>query len=135
MAYCDRADIEARIGRDATARLADIDMLGMEDPDALPRAITDAAADIDAALGIRWPECIGQTTPLLTRLAVDLAVGHLARGPQRTEEITERHEAAEKSLKAIAAGSIRPCGAAAVGGSVGDVQFAPGRRVFDGGIY
>jgi phage gp36-like protein len=133
--YLQRSDIETRISVDGLARLADVDMDGQEDLDTVAQAITDADARIDAALGIRWPECIGTATDLLTRLGVDLAVDSLARGPARTEEIRERATRAESMLESIAAGRIRPCGSASTPGAVGDVQVTPGRRHFPGGIY
>lgn len=136
MSYITRSDIEDRIGVTELARLADVDMDGQEDLGAVDQSITDAAARIDAALGVRWPECIGTATDLLARLAVDLTLGYLARGAARTEEIRERFTRAEQLLDNIAAGRIRPCGSADTPGSVGDVQIGTvGRKVFSGGIY
>jgi phage gp36-like protein len=135
MSYCTREDLEARIGIEPLASLADLDMDGAEDRGAIDRALADADADIDAALAVRWPECQGTASALLTRLACDLSIGYLARGPQRTTEIMERATAATKTLRDIAAGDLRPCGSPDTAGAVGDVQMQAGRRAFGGGIY
>lgn len=137
MSYCTRADIEERIGVTVLAQIADVDQDGGEDPKALVRAIADVDAVIDASLGVRWPECVGQASDLLRILAVDLVVYRLARGLARTQEMADRAAEADVRLKAIAAGQIQPCdaGTSAPAGGAGSVEMGESRKVFDGGIY
>lgn len=136
MSYVTRADLEAEIGADALVALGDVGMIGAEDPAAVPRALARANADIDAALTARWPDCLGLRTTLLSGIGTDLALGYLARGPQRTEEMAKRAEAAAKKLDRIAAGDLVPCTVASDDApSAGEVSFETGRRVFAGGGF
>lgn len=137
MSYCTRADIEERIGVTVLAQIADVDQDGGEDPKALVRAIADVDAVIDASLGVRWPECVGQASELLKLCAVDMVVYRMARGLARTQEMADRAEAADLLIKDVAAGRIRPCdaGTSAPAGGAGSVEMGESRKVFDGGIY
>jgi phage gp36-like protein len=136
MSYCTRTDLEARLGYAEVARLADADMDGQEDALTLDQAIADTDALIDGALGPRWPECIGQPSALLVPVAVDLVAERLARGPMRSDDLTDRADRARRTLADIAAGRIPPCSAAAAAvPSAGDVEWEAGRRVFTGGGF
>jgi len=134
MAYCTRQDLEDRHGVEPLAILADRDGDGAEDAGAVAGALADAEAMIGAAVAERWPDCIGQTSRLLTLLAVDLTLDRLARGPARTDEIAEAGAAARASLKQIAAGGLRPCDAPATPSSSGASATAAASRMTRTGL-
>lgn len=137
MSYCTRADLEARLSAATVAILADPDQDGHEETASVAQAITDIDGLIDGALAVRWSSLLGQTSALLTMIAVDLVIGRLARGVARTDEIVEREADAVRRLRQIQSGDLHPAPSTA-GTTAGDEElalFASGRRVFAGGGF
>lgn len=91
--YCTRQDIEGRISAVALQDWADLDGDGSEDAGVVERAIASADALIDSYLGVRYPVPVAPVPPVLTRMAVALAVWSLATGKGFDVE------SADKSLK------------------------------------
>jgi phage gp36-like protein len=135
MAYCTRADLEAAIGFDALARIADADMDGSEDSASVDAVIADIDALISSKIARPWPDYVGVSTVVLRPIAVDLVVDRLARGPASTDDIQRRAKQARADLEAIAAGTAQPDVGIPAAGTAGMVEFSAGRKVFPGGIY
>jgi phage gp36-like protein len=137
VSYCTRDDIEARLGYDPTARLADADMDGHEDVATLEQAIADVSGYITSRIARRWPAYVDQPTDILTPIAVDLVAHRLARGPMRSDDLADRAKAAEAALALIASGDAVPHAdeAAPDQQGAGEVVFEMGRREFGGGGF
>lgn len=136
--YCTRADIEDRIGAEQLALIGDADQDGAEDLNTVARAIADVDAWITSRIARRWPAYVGVATDILRPLAVDLAVGRLARGPMRTDDYSARAEQARKDVLAIGAdnGAVPDAAEAAPAAiGAGEVAFVAGRHVFSGGGF
>jgi phage gp36-like protein len=113
MSYANEADLQARLGPELLALLADEDGDGSPDPSLLLVALEDASAEIDAALSGRYATPIDPAPPSLKRLAVDLAV-HLLFSRRReaiSDEHLERWRVARALLERIARGQIELDGA------------------------
>lgn len=108
MSYCTRADLEGRLGASTVAVLGDADQDGTEDATSLALAIGDVDARIDGTLAVRWPDYVGLPSRVLTAIAVDLVAWQVARGMARSEELSDRAEAADKQLAEMAAGRLHP---------------------------
>lgn len=105
MSYATAADIDDRYGADLLDRVADTQGEGERDGAAIERALADAAATIDGYVSARHVLPLAVTPPLLTVLAIDLAIHRLALRPGlMTEEIEERAKDARKMLQDIGAG-------------------------------
>lgn len=98
MSYATRADLEARFGAEEA-----LDLAGMQD-ERIESALTDAAAEIDAALAsaFRLP-LAGGPWPRLVGIACDLARRALYDDIS-PEEVTARAERAQAALARLAAG-------------------------------
>lgn len=115
MAYAVTSDLEARLGSELIALLADEDGDGSGDPSLIQAALDDASAEIDQAIGGRYATPVDPAPAALKRLAVDLAVYFLFL--RRREAIGEDHlgrwREARAALDAIARGRAELEGAAA----------------------
>ncbi len=128
MAYATTQDLIDRIGQDELDQVADIGA-GFADPDRLARALSDADAEIDAALIGRYALPMSPVPDLLVRIASDLARESLYVD-KPTEEVSDRAARARALLIQIAKGTMRLAAAAApVEDSVsGLVEIVSGRR-------
>lgn len=77
MPYATPDDLNARLGADLLAFLADDDGDAAPDADILNAALDDATAKIDAMLARRYVVPFDPVPERLVRIAVTLAVGHL----------------------------------------------------------
>lgn len=108
MSYATLADIEARIGTDRLHELADYAASGVADHSAVLRALTDAAAEIDAHLATRYRLPLPSVPGVLTRVACDIAIYRLTslRRVGDIEDARLRYEDARRFLEAVAKGDI-----------------------------
>lgn len=135
--YATIEDMIARLGENAVIVASDRDGQGAVNADVLTTAITDATAEIDAALASRYTLPLPHTPVLVKRLCIDLAryfassdVGAL------TEDIRQRAEDARATLKCLAKGEIKlglPTAQEPV--SSPTPQVIPGRQHFSGGRF
>lgn len=107
MAYATHSDIEARLGVELLAWLADDDTDGAADDGPLTAALEDASAVIDAYLGRRYQTPVETPPSIVRRWCVDLAVEEmfLRRRQALTDEHARRAARAHEALEAIAAGN------------------------------
>jgi len=96
MAYCTRADLEARFGGDVIADLE------YGKPNAVTEAIADADSLIDSYVGARYGLPLATVPPVLTQTARDLV--RYALDIEPTEVVRQRRDAAVKFLEALAQG-------------------------------
>ena len=120
--YCDVADIEKRLDPKHLAELADDDLDGAADTTVVEAAIADADGMIDTYLGERYDVPLAETTPLLRRLAVDLAVAALfARRRESASPVhDERAKLAMDILGRIASGELALAGVASTAPRAGN---------------
>ncbi|MCS6809757.1 MAG: DUF1320 domain-containing protein [Tepidimonas sp.] len=104
MSYATESDLRQRFGSD------EIDLVSGRDPGgagaAIARAISDAAAEIDAYLEARYALPLPTVPPVLARIACDIARYRLwaERAP---DEVRMRYEDARRFLEALAKGAVR----------------------------
>ena len=132
MAYATLEDIGKRIRQDELIRLTDENDLGVVAGDKVAAAIEAAGLEIDSYLGQgeRYALPLATTPPLLTSLAVDLAIWNLysvvdADGMPKTR--AERRQEAIDILIKIGAGQLT-LGALDPGGT--SASFVGGERIF-----
>lgn len=129
MAYATLADLIDRFTEDELVQLTDKSGVGMIDMAPVGRAITDAAAAIDAALRGRYVLPMVTTPALLTRIACDL-VRESLYADRPTETVKDRAKTARADLARIASGAMRldVAPAALESSTVGLVEIVTGRR-------
>lgn len=138
MGYIARTDIIARYGEDLLLVLADRDGDGEEDEGVVDQALADADAEIDGYLAKRYTLPLPDVPPLLTRLAVDLAVYHLCNSDTLvTEQRRQRYEDAVALLRRLSSGEVTLGQDPEPPASIGTVcvtssppRFGRNRRVF-----
>lgn len=96
MAYCNRADLDARFGADVIADLE------YGKPSAVAEAIADAGSLIDSYIGARYALPLISTPPVLLRTARDLVRYTLDIEP--SDVVTKRRDDAVRFLEALANG-------------------------------
>ena len=107
MAYATQTDIETLYGADALALVADRDGDGTVETAAVDRALSDASAEIDAYLRVRYDTPVDPVPQLLVQLACDVALYRLAQTADvRTEEHRTRYEDAMAALKRLSSGQM-----------------------------
>ncbi|WP_111745610.1 gp436 family protein [Salinisphaera orenii] len=109
MAYVTTQDLIDRLGADEVHVLADRDRDGELDDAAIEDAAADAAAEIDAYLGARYPVPLADPLPrVIARIAIDITVYRLADigGVGGTDARRQRYEDAISLLKRIASGEV-----------------------------
>jgi len=123
VAYCNFDDVEARIGEDDLAALADYDGNGAADADVVARAIESAGALIDSYLGVRYSVPVSGAPPALNTCAVNLAIYFLRLGRDSvTEDARSQYEDDLAWLSLVAAGQVslgldeRPAASSGAGG-------------------
>lgn len=129
MAYATQDDLIKRYGEAELAQVADMIGAGEADADVVGNALTDADAEIDAALVGRYALPLPAVPVLLTRIACDLARESLyADNPPK--EVTERAKRARDLLGGIASGKMRleVPGAPQEQSGLGLVEIVSGRR-------
>jgi phage gp36-like protein len=132
MAYCSADDLLKMIPQ---ADLADLTVESGEVPDSLiiDEAISKAAAEIDAYLGVKYVVPLSSPPDQVKALAVDLAIYHLYSRRSIVPPVwQQRYEAAMTFLKQVAMGEaviVGPGGEApTLANEVTDASSAP--RVF-----
>lgn len=106
MSYATIADLEQRVGAERLTELTDFAGNNTRDVTAINRALTDAAAEIDAYIGARFRLPLAQVPLVLVRVACDIAVYRLTalRRVGDVEEARARYEDAVRFLQALASG-------------------------------
>lgn len=110
MAYATRQDIEDRYGSDVLPWIenpADPDGDEIVDEEAVNRAMSDAAAEIDPYLAVKYVLPLTENPDLLVRLSVDIAIYRITPDALgSTEERRQRYDDAVRTLKSIATGTM-----------------------------
>jgi phage gp36-like protein len=107
MAYATEEDIVNRYGSEILTILADFDDDSEVDSDKVELALTDASSAVDGYLGGRYQTPLEDTTPILTKITVDIAVYNLGvSGIGGSEQRKEHYDNALAYLKDISRGHI-----------------------------
>jgi phage gp36-like protein len=109
MAYCVIDDIKKQVSVDELVSLTDDESLGTINTVHVNRAIDDADAEIDAAIGTRYPLPLDEIPTIIRRISVDLAIYALfsRRSMGGMPEVrADRRDAAAKLLYQLATGSM-----------------------------
>lgn len=109
MPYCTQADITEQLAASELLALTDDEGIGSIDAAIVTRAIEDADADIDAAIGGRYDLPLATVPPLLRGIAVDLAIYWLfsRRAVTGMPEVRQdRRDIAAKKLAQLATGML-----------------------------
>ncbi|MDH4122378.1 MAG: DUF1320 domain-containing protein [Deltaproteobacteria bacterium] len=105
MPYATQSDIVTAYGNDALLLVADRNGDGLVDGPVVDKALADASALMDSYLAARYPVPLVVVPPVLTQVAVDIALYELSGGPgMLTEERANRHKERIKWLKDLADG-------------------------------
>lgn len=132
MSYATLADLTDRYASEEITRLADRDEDGIADPLVIERVLTDADAEIDAYLAVRYTLPLPSTPPRLTSLAADIARYRL-QDDNPLDEAVARYRQAIDFLREIANGKAALPGA---GPTTGSGNFAAyGTRSDDDRIF
>lgn len=102
--YASQQDMIDRLGQDVLETLAWNSDSGQLDTARVDRALADATDEINARIGKRYTLPLSSVPGLLKRVAVHLAVYHLATGPALSEDIEKRYQANIKLLISIGKG-------------------------------
>ena len=106
MDYARLPDLYARFGEREINQIADIDRTGTADAVLVDRALSDAAAEIDAALLGRYALPVATVPDLLRRIACDLA-RYFLYADQPGKEVEARAKNAREMLLWIASGKLK----------------------------
>lgn len=105
--YATIEEMIARLGEQAVILASDRDGQGAVNEACLLTALTDATAEIDAALSARYSLPLPTTPTLVKRLCIDLARYFASSDAGTlTEDIRQRAEDVRATLKAIARGDF-----------------------------
>lgn len=105
MPYCTQQDLVTRYGEDELIQLTDKQKVGQLDTDVINSAIADADSLIDSYLGSRYGLPVNPVPRSLLRIACEITRYYLYED-MSTDEVKDRYEKAEKSLKAISKGEM-----------------------------
>ncbi len=107
MTYCTQAQLEERYGGEMLKQLTDrsVPKLGVIDADVVNRALADADAEIDGYLAVRYALPLSSTPPLLTDIALRVAIYKL-HAKVMQDKIKADYELARADLLRIAKGDI-----------------------------
>lgn len=104
--YASRTDLEQAYGLSMVERLS----IRPDDPDgseSVARALAYAEGLIDAQLSVRFALPLAAVPPMLTTIAVDLAIGRMATTADLgTDEMRRREDRARSELRQIAKGEM-----------------------------
>jgi phage gp36-like protein len=107
MAYCNREDIETRLGGDDLNALADHDGDGIADSTVVDQAIASAQAVIDSYLGTKFSVPVAPVPDVLKTRAVNLAVYFLKLGRDSvSEDVRRQYENDVTWLREVVAGAV-----------------------------
>lgn len=108
MAYCTLDDIKLQCNEDELIRLTDEAGTGAIDTAKVATAIETAEVEIDAYLGEQYTLPLASVLPIVTKLAVDLAIRNLyLLGPGGVPDSRDKQAAnAVRMLEKIAAGKL-----------------------------
>jgi phage gp36-like protein len=106
MPYSRLADLYNQYGEDAVNQIAETDRTGTPDPLLIKRAITNADAEINAALLTRYRMPISPVPSLIRRISCDLAWWFL-HGLTVPESVEDRAKLARDMLKSLASGEMK----------------------------
>lgn len=134
MEYATTQDLVERFGQDEMIQLTNREIPRGDalDGAVVARAIADAAGDIDARLGGRYPVPLPRVPRIINRIACDLARYYLYENAA-TEQVTERYKASIKALDGIAKGDIQigvDDSGKATPSAGGDAKMTSGGRIF-----
>jgi phage gp36-like protein len=105
MPYATQQEIEDRYGLDALTVASDRDRDGLADDDAIALALSDASAEIDSYLAVKYQLPLAVVPDVLTRCCVDISIYRLsADASVATEEQRVRYEDAMRLLLNLAVG-------------------------------
>ncbi|MGB0695371.1 MAG: gp436 family protein [Rhodospirillaceae bacterium] len=132
-AYATRSDMEVKFGATELALITDRSAGAEIDDAVLNAALGSAAAEIDAALRVRYRLPIASPQPLLKDIACDLA-RYALYDNQPSETVVDRAKTARAQLAKLSDGTMHLDAEEASKGSGastgGGVRFSPGVRVF-----
>lgn len=133
MSYCTVQQLEDRYGAEFLTQISDRGQEPAVEPDAvlLARAIADADALIDGYLAARYALPLAATPPLLTALALPVAL-YKAHAHVASEKVRKDFEDALKVLERIASGVVRldVAGVEPAGSGAGGVRTNAPERPF-----
>lgn len=115
-------------GEDEALRLTDEGNTGIPDADAFTRAITDASADIDSYLAIRYALPLAEPVPRVIVSIAQALVREKLHGTFPTDTVTKQADLARKALRDLSTGTAKLVDAAGVQPSQ-TVASASGIRV------
>jgi len=131
MGYATRGDIDNRISQSELVLLTDEGGTGAVQDDKINAALEAADVEIDSYLAARYPLPLVAPQPLLTTLAVDIAIWNLygvvgdASGVPEVRK--ERYQGAVKTLVRLSSGSQTLGTSPQQAGSEAAVFSGPGR--------
>lgn len=105
MAYCTAQDMIDRFGEDEVIQLTDRARQGIIDDGVLDRALSDARAEIDGYLAVRYPVPLAAVPPVLVRVSADITRYYLF-DKAATDQVEARYKAAVGLLRDISAGRV-----------------------------
>lgn len=107
MAYAAQSDMETLYGARFVALLADRNGDGINDTVAIAAAFDRADYEIDSYLSQKYTLPLGEASPHLVQIAVDIAAYRLApSSSMMTEDIEKRYNSACKWLTKVAEGKV-----------------------------
>jgi phage gp36-like protein len=107
MAYATSSNITARYSNAELLIVADRDGNGTADTDIITTALSDASAEIDAHLSLRYALPFTSIPAVLVRICVDIAMYRMAENAAAmTDERRRRYDDAIAFLKMLANGDL-----------------------------
>ncbi|MEW6560401.1 MAG: DUF1320 domain-containing protein [Pseudomonadota bacterium] len=105
MTYATRDELQERYGLDELTQLTDRMGAGVPDDNLVNRALSDADAEIDGYLAVRYQLPVQTVPPMLVRMACDIARYRLW-DDRASAEVRERYTDARRLLELIAKGTV-----------------------------
>lgn len=113
MGYATQQDLVERFGEEELIQLTDREHAQLIVADVIDRALSDADAEIDSYLGVRYTLPLVSIPVLLVSVAANIARFRLM-GDATTEEARKRYEDAIRLLRLISRGEVVLVGAQTV---------------------
>lgn len=105
MTYATRDELQERFGLDELTQLTDRMGAGVPDDNLVARALSDADAEIDGYLAVRYQLPVQTVPPMLARMACDIARYRLW-DDRASDEVRSRYTDARRLLELIAKGTV-----------------------------